>query len=125
MLYHYTSLFSLLDIQPDIYLILFVLLCVVAVALCIHCWSIFTAQPLYLLRRILSTDDQGARYADSSRAPGLTFGIYGSMNVHCDMLLFVQVTVHQFFRIWHLFLYLCLLFWAIFISYLFVSFQNI
>ena len=37
--------------------------------------------------------------ADSSRAPGLTSGLQGSVNVHRGALLFVTVIVHQFFCI--------------------------
>ena len=37
--------------------------------------------------------------ADSSRAPDLTSGLQGSMNVHLGVLLLVPVTVHQFFGI--------------------------
>ena len=39
--------------------------------------------------------------ADPSRAPGLTFGLQGSVNVHRGALLLVPVTVHQFFCILH------------------------
>ena len=38
--------------------------------------------------------------ADSSRAPGLTSGLQGSMNVHRDAsIVGATVTVHQFFCI--------------------------
>ena len=40
--------------------------------------------------------------ADSSRAPSLTFGLQGSVNVHRGALLLVPQTVHQFFCILHL-----------------------
>ena len=42
--------------------------------------------------------------ADSSRAPGLTSGLQGSVNVHpwCSIV-GATVTVHQFFCILHLF----------------------
>ena len=41
--------------------------------------------------------------ADSSRAPGLTSGLQGSVNVHRGALLLVPpaVTMHQFFCILH------------------------
>ena len=39
--------------------------------------------------------------ADSSRAPGLTSGLQGSVNVHRGALLLVPLTVHQFFCILH------------------------
>ena len=40
--------------------------------------------------------------ADSSRAPGLTSGLQGSVNVHRGALLLVPVTVHQFFVFYYL-----------------------
>ena len=41
--------------------------------------------------------------ADSSRAPGLTSGLQGSVNVHRGALFFgATVTVHQFFCILHI-----------------------
>ena len=39
--------------------------------------------------------------ADSSRAPGLTSGLQGSVNVHRGALVGATVTVHQFFYILH------------------------
>ena len=40
--------------------------------------------------------------ADSSRAPGLTSGLQGSVNVHRGSIVGATVTVHQFFCILHM-----------------------
>ena len=39
--------------------------------------------------------------SDSSRAPGLTTGLQGSVNVHLVLYCGATVTVHQFFCILH------------------------
>ena len=67
--------------------------CVVAVTLPIQCWSTSSVKtpymPFVVSRAFIAGAASQAGDADSSRAPGLTSGLQGSVNVHRGALLLV------------------------------------